>query len=750
MLGALFLCAAAQGSAADSINCTLSGYKAAPDMTATKTGDALTVTWIGDKNQELRLRFTINGGTPTIRELAVRHRGASWAALASDVTPEFRVVTGQRRLDGESVAGLKWAGIVNGVKDLTPALIDEWKWNAFWDAPLDVPGGKADSTRTVGLPRSADEIERATATYQARGCEVKTNGTRLSVTFPGVTLGQFSGDLQFTVFKGSNLIEQEVIATTDRDGVAYLYNAGLKGLTIGSGTRIVWRDPNNNRQVFALAGPKSEAVEVPVTTANRLLIAERDKTGSIAVFPPPHTFFWTRESFRNLGYNWYRKDGDTTFSLGIRQSEQEGVEAYKGNYPLYNARPGTMQHMPMFIYVSADGADVTREAVLAYTHGDHYVPIPGYKVMTSHSHTNFGPRLYAAGNPDAEIPDVAVMRALGINIATVADRVGTIGAGPSNTDPTEILKVRQMQIEGARRHSDENFLLWPTHEVQPPPMLGHTDYFYSHPVYWLPGRGESQPLVEDMAPFGKVYHIGSVADLKEMADRENIIMQMPHPNTKGNAGFPEAFTKKPDSFALFKDARYAIFGLRWGMGIDRSEQQWSERRALSVLDEWNNRLADEPGPPKRLGAISEVQEQNFGDETYGHAPITYVKLAAVPTVDDTSPLIKALMDGDSFVSSGEILMPFYAVQGTGNAREVIADLEWTFPLDYVEVVWGDGKRTDRQILATTDMPQFGRHRFEIPFDATGKKWVRFTAWDVAGNGVLSQPIKLTAARASAQ
>ena len=148
-------------------------------------------------------------------------------------------------------------------------------------------------------------------------------------------------------------------------------------------------------------------------------------------------------------------------------------------------------------------------------------------------------------------------------------------------------------------------------------------------------------------------------------------------------------------------------------------------------------------PLKRLIAISEVQVQYFGDETYGHAPITYVKLAAVPTVDDAGPLVKALMDGESFVSSGEILMPSYSVQGTGNTRKVVADLEWTFPLDYVEVVWGDGKRTDRQVVSTTEMPQFGKHRFEIPFDATGKKWVRFTAWDVAGNGVLSQPMKLS-------
>jgi hypothetical protein len=46
---------------------------------------------------------------------------------------------------------------------------------------------------------------------------------------------------------------------------------------------------------------------------------------------------------------------------------------------------------------------------------------------------------------------------------------------------------------------------------------------------------------------------------------------------------------------------------------------------------------------------------------------------------------------------------------------------------------------DCEIISTTDLPAFGRHRF----DTTGKKWVRFAAWDSASNGALVQPIKLT-------
>ena len=83
------------------------------------------------------------------------------------------------------------------------------------------------------------------------------------------------------------------------------------------------------------------------------------------------------------------------------------------------------------------------------------------------------------------------------------------------------------------------------------------------------------------------------------------------------------------------------------------------------------------------------------------------------------------------------------VQGTGNQRTIVADVEWTFPLDFVEVVWGDGQEDRSQIIPTTEQPAFGKHHFEIPFDATGKKWVRFAAWDSAGNGAMVQPVKLS-------
>ena len=81
--------------------CSLTGYKAAPGLTAAVTGDTLAVMWDGAKSQQLRLRFEIAGGTPTIRELAIRRTGGTWTPLASNVTPEFRIVSGMRRMSNQ-------------------------------------------------------------------------------------------------------------------------------------------------------------------------------------------------------------------------------------------------------------------------------------------------------------------------------------------------------------------------------------------------------------------------------------------------------------------------------------------------------------------------------------------------------------------------------------------------------------------------------------------------------------------------
>jgi hypothetical protein len=65
------------------------GVSGRSGLNASVSRDSLAFTWDGDRNQELRLRFVIDNGTPTIAELAARKKGSTWGVLATNATPEF-------------------------------------------------------------------------------------------------------------------------------------------------------------------------------------------------------------------------------------------------------------------------------------------------------------------------------------------------------------------------------------------------------------------------------------------------------------------------------------------------------------------------------------------------------------------------------------------------------------------------------------------------------------------------------------
>jgi hypothetical protein len=730
----------ASAASADPLKCSLSAYKASPGLAAGVADDTLAITWDGDKDTELRARFAIVGETPVIRDLATRRKGGSWNTVISNAAPEFRVVSGVRRMTDQQLQPL------NALKiPVTRDILERDKWNAFWDAPLYLEGsGVRPPTHSnsippmegilnqPGLPRKPDEIKRATASYRAPGCEVKSNGARLEILFPGVQLGVFSGRLEYAIYKGTNLIRQAVIAKTDEPSVAYKYDAGLAGLTIHPTSRVVWRDLANRWQDYQFGGAKNPA-SIGLKASNRIVFAE-GPGGSIAAFPPPHSFYWARETEQNIGDNYYRKDSDQSFAFGIRQAEKEEDPEFFHNYAMYSARPGTWQRMSVFLYISAEPAQTTAESALAFTRGDRFKALPGYQVMGTHYHTSITRRLRESGT----LPDLDAIKAAGINIFAPID--GSRDGGSNR------LKGLADYYDTARQLSDKNFLVMPNEEMTTgrPALGGHNDLLISKPVFWTTERAAGQPLVETDPTYGKVYHVGSQADMMEMARRENLIIYMPHPRSKGSTGYPDAIKDTPH----FLNENYRGVGYRWGMGIDGSEIRLCDYRCLTLLDDMNNWVADLPTPPKYLQAIAETRSdigfrgKVAGDDTYGMSPVNYVKLDRVPRVDDMSSIINAMKRGDYFVTSGEVLLSSYAVEGTGAQRTVTAEVEWTFPLDFVEVVWGDGQKTDRQIIPTTDLMPFGKKRFQIPLNIAGKKWVRFAAWDTAGNGAFVMPIKL--------
>ena len=108
------------------------------------------------------------------------------------------------------------------------------------------------------LPRTKEEIRRGVSAFSASSCEVKSDGGSLAVTFPGMKLGIFDGNLRFTVYRGTNLIQMDAIAQTNEPSVAYKYDAGLKGFSTATMPRVTWRDTGGHPQQHQFGGPKGD------------------------------------------------------------------------------------------------------------------------------------------------------------------------------------------------------------------------------------------------------------------------------------------------------------------------------------------------------------------------------------------------------------------------------------------------------------------------------------------------------------
>jgi hypothetical protein len=723
---------------AQTFNCDLSGYKPAEGLKAEIKGTAVVLTWQGEAGQQLQAQFSLRGGEPIVQQLAARSGSGPWIVLGRNLTPDFQVTTGKRRISGGIVSLLKAANIDS------PEEENRRKWNIFWDAPLVVPG-KNDPRDP---PHTEEEIRRASVSYKTDNCKVVSDGARFSIRFNGLTLGIFFGDLEFTAYKGSNLLRQEAIASTQEPSVAYIYKAGLKGFAIKDETRLSWRDNAQVWQEYAFGGaPNDEPVNL--RARNRLEILDTGK-GSLAVFPPPHKFFFARENEVNLGYVYYRKDSTGSFSLGAMQPEHgEGYAPWgvtdpiwnkraetayrqKENYALYNAPAGTAQRMAVYYYLSTKDDHATQQAVLAYTHNDVFKPVPGFKVVSGHFHMDFNEQLRDLKTLDYHPNWVPVFRGLGINVVYLGDFHDD--SDPRDPGPKRLLE-QKVYFEGTRRLSDKNFLLIPAEEVNSY-LGGHWYLMMPKPVYFTHSgpRANGQPFDETNPTYGHVYHLGSPEDVMKMVNQEQSILWTAHPRTKSSETYPDDYKDKD----FFLSDRF--IGASWeSLPVDLSEKRLCEVRCFGTNDDMSNWAPK----PKYMLAEGDTYTKRPDDETYPQLAVNYLKLDRVPLYNESwAPIVEGIRAGNFFGTTGEILFHNWSIEGTGAKSIYNASIEYTFPLDFAELVWSDGTHIDRQIINLTDTIPFGTKTFKIPFDATGKKWVRLAVWDSAGDGAWLQPIAL--------
>jgi hypothetical protein len=733
---ALSLAIAAGVGNAQTLDCNMQGYKSVDGVKVTANSKAVELVWPGEKGQQLRARFTLRDGQPLIEELAAQKAGSAWIVLGKDLTPDFEVTTGKRRISITELSILKHLNLD------TPENEERYKWNVFWDAPLVVPGH---SHLTVPA-RSASEITRANVSYKSDSCGVKSDGDRVSVVFNGLSLGLFAGDLQFTAYKGSSLLRQEAIAKTDAPDVAYIYKAGLKGFAIEDDTKLVWRDTSQIWQQYEFGGDVNEQ-PVGLKARNRLEILDAG-AGSLAIFPPPHKFFFARENEVNLGYVYYRKDNDKSFSLGVMQPEHGEGYAPWGvtdevwnrrvhvareqleNYALYNAPPGTEQHMAVYYYLSPSGDHATQQDVMAYTHDDVYKPVPGFKTVTGHFHLEFNEMIRDRVSSDISPTWVPVFRGLGINIVYLGDFHDD--SDFNDPGPKRFME-QKLYFEGTRKLSDKNFLVIPAEEVNAF-IPGHWYLMMPKPVYFShkSPRPADQAFEENDPVYGHVYHLGSIDDVMKMVNTEQSILWTAHPHTKSSAMYPDMYKDK-DFF--FSDR---FIGESWeSLPVDQSQRRLCEERCFGVNDDMSNWAPK----PKFMLAEGDTYMKVPGDENYPLLAINYLKLDKVPTYNESwAPVVEGIRSGNFFGTTGEILFHKWGIEGAGAKSIYTASIEYTFPLDFAELVWSDGVKVDRKIIPLTNTEAFGTKSFRIPFDATGKKWVRFAVWDSAGNGAWLQPV----------
>src|SRR6185503_19942656 len=179
---------------------------------------------------------------------------------------------------------------------------------------------------------------------------------------------------------------------------------------------------------------------------------------------------------------------------------------------------------------------------LKLTHGDRFVELPGYKTFTSHYHMALAVnamREREKGNADPTGETASVFKNMGVNMVHLGELHGD--GNPRDPGPLRLTQMQAM-FDVCRRWSDDSLLLMPGEEANvhlgvsmPGKQPGHWMLYFPRPVYWTMVRAADQPFSEEVAPYGKVYHVGDRGDMIRLLKEEGGLAWTAHPRIKGSA-----------------------------------------------------------------------------------------------------------------------------------------------------------------------------------------------------------------------
>lgn len=666
-------------------NIDLSSFDKKGAVRASAKDKAIELTWPTGASEEGRLLLNLESGQPLFQDISLAKRGTVHR-VAEGLDPTFILTVGKR--------------------DLTKP----HGWDIFFD-------------RTAYLPFEVYPVQ-----LNKKGARVLSKGSRTHIIVSDVSAGEFSGHLEITLYNGSPLMNVAAVMSTERDSVAIIYDAGM--VTKGEPwEEIFWADPQGFIQSSKV---DNGATSKDLAVKYRTIIGESEG-GSLAIFPPPHQYFYPLDNAYNLKYTWHGnnyRNMVTEYGIGIRHD----LLGDRRHVPWFNAPPMTEQRLNFFMLLSGEKDGSVIEEVKKFTNGDSFRKLPGYKTMASHFHTEHIDDVLTH-KPLPEIPGhVTALRNMGVNIMHLGEF--HLAGNPRDSGPRRLPEFKLMFEESARLSSGD-FLMLPGEEPNSH-FGGHWMNIFPKPVYWIMSRGENQPFVEEVPEYGKVYRVGNKEEMLKLLELEKGLAWTAHARTKGSTGFPDKY--KDEEF--FHSDRF--FGAAWkSIPADLSQARLG-RRVLDLMDDMANW-----GHKKYAIGEADLFKLEPDYEIYGHMNINYLQMDKLPKFEEGwQPVLDAMEGGKFFVTTGEVLLPSFTVNGKGSGEtlkleskgtaKVDLEIDWTFPLNFVEIISGDGTDVFREKIPLDNTQAFGKQAFSFTTDLKGKSWVRVEVWDVAVNGAFTQ------------
>src|SRR5690606_37563624 len=308
----------------------LSDFSSKGGATVTEEKELVTVTWPSGEGAEGVLKLNMTPGSPLFSSIQLRDSKGSHE-IASGLDPLFLLTVGQRDLSKES------------------------GWNIVFD-------------RTAYSPSEAFRVSLA-----KESITVKSMGKRTTVQVNSMKAENFNGRLEITLYHGSPLLNMAAVMSTEQDAKAIIYDAGLV-----SGEKawneVFWSDTDGYLQ--SSLNTATESASENLAVKYRTIIGE-GAAGSLAIFPPPHQYFYPLDNAYNLKYVWFGngyRDLVDGYGIGIRHD----LMGDNRHVPWFNAPPNTCQRLNLFMLLSASKDGQILEDVKAFTHNDQYKPLDGY------------------------------------------------------------------------------------------------------------------------------------------------------------------------------------------------------------------------------------------------------------------------------------------------------------------------------------------------------------------------------------